>query len=90
VAAPLLSELESLGASELRRFEMKYLLRNTQPFSLLGWPSVSVPCGFTREGLPVGLQISGKPGADAAVLRLAAAYEQATDWHERVPMIAER
>jgi aspartyl-tRNA(Asn)/glutamyl-tRNA(Gln) amidotransferase subunit A len=52
---------------------------------VLFWPSVSVPCGFQREGLPVGLQISGKPGADATVLRLAHAYEQATDWHKRVP-----
>src|SRR5208283_1903776 len=78
VAAPRLSELASLEASELRRFEMKYLLRNTASLSVLDWPSVSVPCGFSREGLPVGLQISGKPGPDAAVLRLAAAYEQAT------------
>jgi len=83
VAAPLLAELESLEASELRRFEMKYLLRNTAPFSVLGWPSVSVPCGFTQEGLPVGLQISGKPGMDAIVLRLANAYEQATEWHNK-------
>jgi len=88
VSAPLISELESLEASELRAFEMKYLLRNTAPFSVLDWPSVSVPCGFAREGLPVGLQISGKPGTDAAVLRLAAAYEEATDWHQRAPAIA--
>jgi aspartyl-tRNA(Asn)/glutamyl-tRNA(Gln) amidotransferase subunit A len=83
VAAPRISELESLEASELRRFEMKYLLRNTQPFSVLDWPSVSVPCGFTREGLPVGLQISGRLATDAAVLRLANAYEQATEWHNK-------
>jgi aspartyl-tRNA(Asn)/glutamyl-tRNA(Gln) amidotransferase subunit A len=85
VAAPRISELQSLGINELRQFETKYLLRNTSPFSVLYWPSVSVPCGFTREGLPVGLQISGKPGADATVLRLAHAYEQATQWHTRVP-----
>jgi aspartyl-tRNA(Asn)/glutamyl-tRNA(Gln) amidotransferase subunit A len=85
VAAPRISELEALGINELRPFETKYLLRNTSPFSVLFWPSVSVPCGFQREGLPVGLQISGKPGADATVLRLAHAYEQATKWHKRVP-----
>jgi aspartyl-tRNA(Asn)/glutamyl-tRNA(Gln) amidotransferase subunit A len=85
VAAPRISELQSLGINELRQFETKYLLRNTSPFSVLYWPSVSVPCGFTREGLPVGLQISGKPGADATVLRLAHAYEQATQWHTRIP-----
>jgi aspartyl-tRNA(Asn)/glutamyl-tRNA(Gln) amidotransferase subunit A len=84
VAAPRISELQSLGINELRPFETRYLLRNTSPLSVLYWPSVSVPCGFTREGLPVGLQISGKPGADATVLRLAHAYEQATQWHKRV------
>ena len=85
VAAPRIAELQALGINELRPFETKYLLRNTSPFSVLYWPSVSVPCGFTGEGLPVGLQISGKPGADAAVLRLAHAYQQATEWHKRVP-----
>jgi aspartyl-tRNA(Asn)/glutamyl-tRNA(Gln) amidotransferase subunit A len=85
VAAPRISQLQSLGINELRSFETRYLLRNTSPFSVLYWPSVSVPCGFTREELPVGLQISGKPGTDATVLRLAHAYEQATQWHKRVP-----
>ncbi len=85
VAAPRISELEALGVNGLRPFETKYLLRNTSPFSVLYWPSVSVPCGFTHEGLPVALQISGKPGADANVLRLAHAYEQATQWHKRRP-----
>ncbi|MFI5117724.1 MAG: amidase [Terriglobales bacterium] len=85
VAAPRISQLQTLAINELRQFETRYLLRNTSPFSVLYWPSVSVPCGFQREGLPVGLQISGKPGADATVLRLAHAYEQATPWHKRVP-----
>ena len=85
VAAPRISDLEALGIDALRPFETKYLLRNTSPFSVLYWPSVSVPCGFTPEGLPVGLQISGKSGADATVLRMAHAYEQATEWHKRVP-----
>jgi aspartyl-tRNA(Asn)/glutamyl-tRNA(Gln) amidotransferase subunit A len=85
VTAPRISDLEALGIDALRPFETKYLLRNTSPFSVLYWPSVSVPCGFTPEGLPVGLQISSKPGADATVLRLAHAYQQATEWHQRVP-----
>jgi aspartyl-tRNA(Asn)/glutamyl-tRNA(Gln) amidotransferase subunit A len=63
------------------------LLNNTFPFSSLWWPSVSVPCGFSGEGLPVGLQISAAPGADIVALRLAHAYEQATEWHKRVPAI---
>ncbi|HEY9141486.1 MAG TPA: amidase [Bryobacteraceae bacterium] len=85
VAAAQISQLQLLAINELRQFETRYLLRNTSPFSVFYWPSVSVPCGFMREGLPVGLQISGKPGADATVLRLAHAYEQATPWHKRVP-----
>jgi len=89
VVAPLTSKLQPLGEPGLRDFETKYLLRNTQPFSILYWPSVSVPCGFTREGLPVGMQISGKPGSDTTVLRLAHAYERATEWHKRVPAMAE-
>ena len=81
VIAPEISQLMPLG-ERLRDFETKYLLRNTTPFSYLYWPSTSVPCGFTAEGLPVGMQISGRPGQDAAVLRLAYAYEQATEWHK--------
>ena len=68
----------------LRQYELRYLLKNTFPFSSLWWPSVTVPCGFTSEGLPVGLQISAAPGADLLALRLAHAYEQATEWHGRV------
>jgi Asp-tRNA(Asn)/Glu-tRNA(Gln) amidotransferase A subunit family amidase len=47
-----------------------------------------VPCGFTREGLPVGLQMSASAGADALVLEVARAFEQATDWQKRSPAIA--
>ena len=85
VIAPKLAQLQSMEAMALRQFETRWLLRNTIPFSALCWPSVSVPCGFTRDGLPVGLQISAPPGRDNVVLRLAHAYEQATDWHKRRP-----
>ncbi len=85
VAAPLLAELEAMDSQVFRRYELRYLLNNTFPFSSLWWPSVSVPCGFSSEGLPVGLQISAKPGADLVALRLAHAYEQATEWHKRTP-----
>ncbi|MGC2107919.1 MAG: amidase [Candidatus Korobacteraceae bacterium] len=81
--APKLADLEALAIPDVRPFEMKYLLRNTAPFSSLYWPSTSVPCGFTTDGLPVGMQISSRPGADATTLRLAHAYEQATEWHEK-------
>jgi aspartyl-tRNA(Asn)/glutamyl-tRNA(Gln) amidotransferase subunit A len=59
--------------------------RNTMPFNVLGLPAISVPCGFTADGLPVGLQIAGKAFDEAGVLQIAHAYEQATDWHRRRP-----
>lgn len=83
VPAPKIADLESLDSADVRRFEVKYLLRNTAPFSVLFWPTISVPCGFTRDGLPVGMQISSRPGADSIVLRVAHAYEQATAWHKK-------
>ena len=69
------------SATDIRRLT----LRNTSPFDKYGLPTISLPCGFTRTGLPIGLQISGGPGQDAVVLQLAYAYEQATDWHKRRP-----
>ncbi|PYS07993.1 MAG: Asp-tRNA(Asn)/Glu-tRNA(Gln) amidotransferase GatCAB subunit A [Acidobacteria bacterium] len=63
-------------------------IQNTSPFNVYGWPSISVPCGFTASGLPIGLQLSGPLGADAVVLQVAHAYEQATDWHKRRPNTA--
>ncbi len=85
VTAPTIAELQEMSAIELRAYEVNYLLRNTAPFSLLFWPSVSVPCGFTPAGLPIGLQISAAPGRDDLALQVAQAYEQATEWHKRLP-----
>jgi aspartyl-tRNA(Asn)/glutamyl-tRNA(Gln) amidotransferase subunit A len=62
-------------------------LRNTQPFDIYGLPSISIPCGFTRSGLPIGLEISGPHLGDGVVLAAARAYEQATDWHRRTPSL---
>jgi aspartyl-tRNA(Asn)/glutamyl-tRNA(Gln) amidotransferase subunit A len=60
-------------------------LRNTQPFDVFGLPSISIPCGFSRSGLPIGLEISGPRLGEPMVLALANAYEQATEWHTRRP-----
>jgi Asp-tRNA(Asn)/Glu-tRNA(Gln) amidotransferase A subunit family amidase len=87
VPAPEISALNAMSSVDLRAYEVKHLLRNTAPFSLLFWPSISVPCGFTERGLPVGLQISGRPGADVLVLQVAQAYENATAWHKRTPPV---
>jgi aspartyl-tRNA(Asn)/glutamyl-tRNA(Gln) amidotransferase subunit A len=62
-------------------------LRNTSIGNILNLCAVSLPCGFTREGLPIGLMIYGKPGAEATVLRIAYAFEQATDWHQQRPAL---
>jgi aspartyl-tRNA(Asn)/glutamyl-tRNA(Gln) amidotransferase subunit A len=61
------------------------LTRFTAPFNLAGLPALSIPCGFTGEGLPIGLQIVSRAWADAKVLNAGYAYEQATEWHERKP-----
>ncbi len=59
--------------------------RNTVPFNLSGHPALSLPCGFTAQGLPIGLQIVGRAFGEAEPLAVAAAYEGATDWHQRHP-----
>jgi aspartyl-tRNA(Asn)/glutamyl-tRNA(Gln) amidotransferase subunit A len=63
------------------------LLRLMRPFNLTGLPAMSIPCGFTSTGLPIGLQVAGGPFDEATVLRVAHAYEQHTDWHRRQPSI---
>ena len=61
------------------------LLRLTFPFSLMGLPALSVPCGFTTAGLPVGMQIITRRGDDALALRIGHAFQARTDWHKRIP-----
>jgi aspartyl-tRNA(Asn)/glutamyl-tRNA(Gln) amidotransferase subunit A len=60
-------------------------LENTGQFDVYGIPAVSVPCGFTAAGLPVGLMIAGPRFSESRVLALANAYERATEWHSRRP-----
>ncbi|MFM1886891.1 MAG: hypothetical protein RL026_2048 [Pseudomonadota bacterium] len=60
------------------------MIRNTLPFNVYGLPTISVPCGFTRAGLPIGLQITGPALGEAQVLALAKAYEAATPWHRQL------
>jgi aspartyl-tRNA(Asn)/glutamyl-tRNA(Gln) amidotransferase subunit A len=60
-------------------------LRLTVPFTAFGGPALSVPCGFSVAGLPIGLQLAGRRFDEATVLRVGHAYEQSTDWHRRRP-----
>ena len=59
----------------------------TTTFSLASSPALSICCGFTKENLPIGLQIGGKPFAEQTILNVAYAYQQATDWHTKRPPI---
>ncbi len=68
---------------EAQRPRELLLLRNTQPFNVWGLPAISLPCGFTRSGLPIGLQIAGPHWGETDILRLAHRYEEATNWHRR-------
>lgn len=61
------------------------ILRNTEPFDLTGLPVLSVPCGFDSDGMPISLQIAGRPFDEASVLNVGHAYQQASDWHSHRP-----
>jgi aspartyl-tRNA(Asn)/glutamyl-tRNA(Gln) amidotransferase subunit A len=61
--------------------------RFTFPYNLTGLPAISIPCGFDRSGLPIGLQIAGRPFDEAMVLRVADAYERAHEWKDRTPAL---
>jgi Asp-tRNA(Asn)/Glu-tRNA(Gln) amidotransferase A subunit family amidase len=81
IPAPAIAGLKKDPAA-LRPAELT-LLRNTRPFNVWGLPTISVPCGFTGSDLPIGLQIAGPPWREDLVLRLAHAYEQASEWNKR-------
>jgi aspartyl-tRNA(Asn)/glutamyl-tRNA(Gln) amidotransferase subunit A len=66
----------------------RQLTRFTAPFNLTGLPALSVPCGFTNEGLPIGLQIVSRAWNEAGVLRAGYAFQEATEWHKMKPAIA--
>ena len=80
VAAPMIEGPDAVEQARL-------LTRNTAPFNLTGLPALSLPCGFTSLNLPIGLQMIAPPWAEASLLRAAQAYEQATEWHLRKPVL---
>jgi aspartyl-tRNA(Asn)/glutamyl-tRNA(Gln) amidotransferase subunit A len=76
--------LEGENAVERARL----LTRFTAPFNLTHLPALSVPCGFTKDGLPIGLQVVSRAWNESGVLRIGYTYQEATDWHKTKPQIA--
>lgn len=85
--APRLDETD-VGAKEGALELILRISQFTRPISYLGFPALGVPCGFSGEGLPIGMQLVGRPFAEATLLQLGHAYEQATDWTKRKPALA--
>lgn len=83
IVAPTLDELITRAHSTTPMNPL--VTSNCSPFNIFGLPSISLPCGYSKSGLPIGLMISGPTFADGKVLALAQAYEQATQWHLRKP-----
>jgi aspartyl-tRNA(Asn)/glutamyl-tRNA(Gln) amidotransferase subunit A len=87
IPPPLISDLkehpETLRAQEL------LMLRNTRPFNVWGIPTISVPCGFTKDGLPIGLQLAAAPWNGVKMLQAAYAYEQLAGWQKRRPDLSK-
>jgi Asp-tRNA(Asn)/Glu-tRNA(Gln) amidotransferase A subunit family amidase len=86
IAAPRIGD-ETVRIGGAEESVLAAMIRCTAPFNATHLPALSLPCGFTRGGLPVGLQIAGRPFDEATVLRAGHAYEQATDWHLRTPRL---
>jgi aspartyl-tRNA(Asn)/glutamyl-tRNA(Gln) amidotransferase subunit A len=84
VAAPTIAESD-VGNSPDAEAVIQRLTRFTRPINYLGLPSLSIPTGFTDRGLPVGMQLVGRSFDEATLLRIGAAFQRATDFHDRVP-----
>ena len=87
VTAPPVESVPGVQSKEHALTGLAGRISFTGPFNLAGTPALSVPCGFSSSGMPMGLQIVGRPFAEETVLRVAHAYEQATEWHNwRAPV----
>src|SRR5712671_533584 len=87
VAAPTIAESD-VGNSPDAEAVIQRLTRFTRPINYLGLPSLSIPSGFTRGGLPVAMQLIGRSFDEAMLLRIGAAFQRATDFHDRVPQLS--
>jgi aspartyl-tRNA(Asn)/glutamyl-tRNA(Gln) amidotransferase subunit A len=86
VRVPMLEETLPGAGPDMAR-KLGDLTRHTRWVNYLGVPAITVPCGRDERGLPVGLQLVGRPFAEGAVLALAHAYQQVSDWHRRAPVL---
>lgn len=86
IAVPTLAG-SRVGSASAMWDRIALLVRCTAPFNYLGVPALSVPCGFTGDGLPTSFQLVGRPFAEATLLQVAHAFEGATDWSRREPLL---
>jgi aspartyl-tRNA(Asn)/glutamyl-tRNA(Gln) amidotransferase subunit A len=86
IPPPAIADLRA-HPEDLRPKEL-LMLRNTRPFNVWGIPAISVLCGFTKDGMPIGLQLASAPWRGNVLLQAAHEYEQATGWHKVTPEIA--
>ena len=87
IAASRIGEKEVVIGGEKETVRSAFVRLN-RPANLTGHPAISIPCGFTRAGLPIGLQLIGQHWSEARLLSIALAYEDATEWHKRRPQLA--
>ena len=83
---PRLSDVDVSGGPNMMRI-LDEITRLMRPINVLGLPALALPCGFTPGNLPCGMQLIGRPFAEADLYRMGAAYQGATDWHTRVPPV---
>lgn len=88
VTAPRLDEVDVSDGKGMTDLVLK-VSRNTRPISYLGLPALSVPCGFNEAGLPMAMQLIGRPFAEAQLCQLGHAYQKVTDWHTHIPTLAK-
>ncbi len=86
IPAPRIGE-QTVTLNGVRLDIAMLLSRNMMPFNLTGLPAIAIPCGRFRSGLPIALQLAGRSFDEAAILRVAHTYEQATEWHRQVPAL---
>ena len=86
LGAPPLED-RAVNVGDTQEAKLAIMPRLTRPHNICGIPTVSIPCGFTADDMPIGMQLAARPFEDALALQAAHAYEQATNWHTRHPQL---